>query len=439
MQRRFGLERRCALVAAGAVLMGVLGCFNSNTSAFAVDKSFSLEQFLFSLSPQQDVSSSPASVALNPDPKVVTANTTFGFKLFSEVLKEDTNKNVFISPSSVAFALAITYNGASGSTQEAMANALELQGISLDQLNSANADLKTFLENSDPEVKLTIANSLWVRQDFTLKPEFIQKNQDFYKAEVTNLNFNDPGAPGIINKWVQDNTQGKINQIVDKIDRNQVLFLINAIYFKGNWTNKFDKNKTADYPFYLTSGEQKEYPMMSQTGNYKYYENELFQAISLPYGKDGKFSFYVFLPKENSSLNAFYETLNTENWEKWISNFSQQKGFIRLPRFKIEYDVTLNDALTALGMGEAFSDEADFSGIADQSLKISQVKHKTFIEVNEEGTEAAAVTSVGVVATSVVFSPPPFQMIVDRPFFSAIRENGTGTILFMGSIVDPGS
>lgn len=429
LQRRYGvrLGRRYVLAAAGVVLIGVLGCSQINSSTSALAQSALPE------------SESPISKRkLNPDTRLVTANTKFGFKLFSAVLKQDISKNVFVSPSSIAFALAMTYNGASGSTQEAMAKTLELQGMSLDAINSSNAALKTLLENSDQKVQLNVANSLWASLDTRFQPEFLQKNQDFYTARVTNLNFRDADAPRVINQWVQENTRGKINKIVEKIDPDQVLFLINAIYFKGIWTNEFDKKQTANYQFKLTSSQQKQYPMMSQTGKYRYYENELFQAINIPYGRDGKISFYIFLPKQNS-LNAFYENLNTENWEKWMTQFSKQEGFIRLPRFKIDYDVTLNQALTALGMGEAFSNGANFSGMG-KNLKISEVKQKTFVEVNEEGTEAAAATSVGIMTLSARMpDQDPFRMIVDHPFFCAIRDNQTGSILFMGSIVDPQS
>jgi len=331
----------------------------------------------------------------------------------------------------------MTYNGASGSTQQAMAKTLELQGMSLSEINSGYAALlKQILENADAKVQLKIANSLWANQEVKFQPDFLQRTEDFYQAKVSNLNFKNPTAINNINDWVKDNTAGKINKIVEKIEPNQVLFLINAIYFKGNWTNEFDKNQTAEYPFYITSGKQKKHQMMSQEGDYKYYENQQFQAVSLPYGKDGKVSFYIFLPKENSNLKAFSQSLNVENWEKWMTQFNKQKGFIRLPRFKTEYDISLNNSLKALGMEEAFSNKANFSGMG-QNFAISQVKHKTFLEVNEEGTEAAATTSVGIVATSLRPEPEPFRMIVDRPFFCAIRDNQTGSILFMGSIVEP--
>jgi serine protease inhibitor len=429
LQRRYGvsLGRRYALAAASVVLFSVLGCsqVDSNKSALAQ-----------SGLPQPETPLQKKT--LKTDAKIVESSNKFGFKLFSELLKNDRGENnIFISPSSVAIALAMTYNGASGSTQQAMAKTLELQGINLPEINSSYAaTLKQLLDNSDPKVQLNIANSLWANQDVSFGPDFLQRIRFFYKAKVSNLNFKDAGAPSIINNWVKENTSGKINKIVETIEPNQVLFLINAIYFKGKWSNEFDKNQTAPYPFYITSGKQKQHPMMSQNGDYRYFESNQFQAVSLPYGKDGKFSFYIFLPKQNSNLNAFYQNLSIKNWEKWMAQFSKQKGFIRLPRFKTEYDITLNDALKTLGMEEAFSNKANFSGMG-KNFAISEVKHKTFVEVNEEGTEAAAATSVGIVTTSLRQEPEPFRMIVDRPFFCAIRDNQTGNVLFMGSIIDP--
>lgn len=428
LQRRYGvrLGRRYVLAAASVVLFGVLGCsqINSDTSAMAQSRLPNTE------SPLQ-------KKTVNPDTKLVNANNKFGFKLFSELLKkESSEKNVFVSPSSVAIALAMTYNGASGSTQKAMARTLELQGMNLSEINSSYAALKKLLENPDANVQLTIANSLWANQNTSFKSDFLKRNKDFYNAQVTSLNFQDAEAPNIINNWVKDNTQGKISKIVDQIQPDQVLFLINAIYFKGKWSNEFDKSQTATLPFYLASGQQKQHPMMSQDGDYRYQENDQFQAVSLPYGKDGKVSLYIFLPKQNSNLKTFYQSLNAENWDNWMAQFRRREGSIRLPKFKTDYDVTLNDALKALGMGEAFSNQANFAGIG-KNLAISQVKHKTFVEVNEEGTEAAAATSATITLTSAATPTEPFKMIVDRPFFCAIRDNQTGSVLFMGSIMEP--
>jgi len=372
-----------------------------------------------------------------PDTKIVDANNKFGFKLFSEIAKQDGNaKNISVSPTSVAIALAMTYNGASGSTQKAMAKTLELQGISLPELNSGYASLNKLLQNPGENVQLTIANSLWVNQDVSLRPDFVQTTRDFYQAKVTNLDFQNVTAVNTINSWVQENTKGKIDKIVDNIEPNQALFLINAIYFNGKWSNAFDKSQTTPQTFYTASGQQKQHPMMSQTGEYRYYETPQFQSVSLPYGQDGKVSLYIFLPTKNSNLKAFSQNLNAENWEKWMPQFRNREGSIRLPRFQTDYDITLNDALKSLGMAEAFSNKANFSGIGD-NLTISQVRHKTVIEVNEEGTEASAATSVGMVATSLREPQQPFKMIVDRPFFYAIRDNQSKNILFMGAVVEP--
>ena len=428
LQRRYGvrLGRRYVLAAAGVMLLGVIGCSQVSTDTSALAQS--------QLSRSE--STVPNAALKNPDNKLVAANTRFGFKLFSEVLKQDSGKNVFVSPFSVAIALAMAYNGAGGSTRQAMAKALNLQGFSLEQINTSNGALKAMSDNPDEKVQLIIANSLWGNKDASFNPEFLQTSQSFYKAKVTNLNFADAGTPGIINNWVQENTRGKINKIVDRIAPDQMLFLINAIYFKGNWTKEFDKKQTARYPFNLTSGTQTQHLMMSQTGDYRYLENDQFQAVSLPYGKNGQLSFYVFLPLQNSSLKTFSKNLDAKKWEKWMTQFKKQEGFIRLPSFQMDYEITLNSALKALGMGEAFSNKANLSGMG-KNLAISEVKHKTFVEVNEEGTEAAATTSVGIVATSVREKPQAFRMIVDRPFFCAIRDNQTGSILFMGSIVEP--
>ena len=423
------LSQLGAVVAAGIVLAGILG-------GLMAQKIDALDPLPNSQKPQE--SSLMAQSPNRPvDSKLVDANTKFGFKLFSEILKQDSNKNVFVSPTSVAIALSMTYNGASGETQQAMAKALELQGLSLQNINQGNEALKSSLENADPAVQLSIANSLWAKQGISFKPDFMQTNQQFYGAKVTELDFAKPDAANVINSWVKENTRGKIDQIVNQLKPSDVLFLINAIYFKGNWTKQFDKSQTTERPFYLSDGTQKPHPMMSQAGKYRYYENETFQAVSLPYGK-GRMSLYVFLPKKDSSLDAFQQQLSLENWQQWINQFGMRQGSIQLPRFKFDYNIQLNSALKALGMETAFdASRANFSNMSSASLAINEVKHKTFVEVNEEGTEAAAATSVGVMLTSARMPEDPFQMIVDRPFFCAIRDNQTGTVLFMGSIKEP--
>ncbi len=417
----------------GAMLLGLIGCSSvTHSSEVAKGTAEAAKGTAMEETQKTPVDANVAS-------RLTSANTRFGFKLYREILKQSGERNVFVSGSSVGLALAMAYNGAEGQTRQAMARALEIQGLSLDEVNRANAVLKVALENPDPKVQLQIANSLWAKKGVDFKPEFIERNKNFYAAEVATLDFSSPSAPATINSWVKNNTAGKIDKIVDQIDGDSILFLINAIYFKGQWTEAFDKAKTTEQPFTSGAGKQKRHPMMPQSGKYNYYESDKFQAVSLPYGGK-RVSMYIFLPAEGSRLSEFHNQLTAENWEAWMSAFRQTDGDIAVPRFKVEYEVDLNEALKALGMTEAFdAARADFSGMLQtyQRAFISKVKHKTFAEVNEEGTEAAAVTSVEMRATSVQAPRKRFHMVIDRPFFCAIRDNQTGTVLFMGSINDP--
>jgi len=412
------LKKLGMLMTAGLVLLGLWGSFRPTTPGAIASSPIV----------------SPTDAPVNP--QLTDAHTRFSFKLWQQLLAQEENENIFISPSSVAIALTMTYNGASGDTQTAMANALELQGMSLTDINQAYATLKQRLENTDNSVKLSIANGLWGRNDLTFKSEFLQQTKSYYDAKVRSLDFSDPATAKRINDWVKQQTQGKIPQIVDQINPDDLLFLINATYFKGQWQNEFNPNLTQDRPFYLPNGQETQHPMMFQTGSYHYLENQQFQAIRLPYG-NGRFSLYVFLPQPEQNLSQFYAQLNSSNWQTWLSQFEEQDGSITLPKFQLEYGVELKPILSALGMDIAFSQNADFSGISDKSAKIDQVKHKTFVEVNEKGTEAAAVTSVGIVATSIRPPSNPFEMVVDRPFFCAIYDHETQTPLFLGSIVNP--
>ncbi len=422
------MKIRNRVILAASIVLVVLGlserlCPKQTTSVAATEA-------------QPSVSKQPGDEEVNA--KLVTANTRLSFKLFTELLKKQPNENIFISPASIAIALDMVYNGASGKNQQEIAKTLELQGMTLQEINQANAALKVTLSNPDPKVQISIANSLWAGEAQPFKPEFIEKIQHFYSAEVKNLNFGAPGASNIINDWVKQNTNGKIDKIVDEIGSDTVLVLLNAIYFKGNWKYPFPREATQQRPFTLLNGAQKQHPMMfRQVSNLQYYQNEMFQAISLPYG-EGRLSMYIFLPFKGVSLKTFYESLNAENWQKWLNQFdspdkSDHSGeiLIGLPRFKLEYSIELNDALKALGMEIAFREGADFSAMTPSPLQIDLVQHKTFVEVNEEGTEAAAVTAAGMTRGI------PDEMIVDRPFFLVIRDNQTGTILFMGSIVEP--
>ncbi len=405
----------------------------------------------------------PAQIAcaVEPSPKVATslivANTTFGINLLKQLNSESKGGNVFISPVSVSLALSMVYNGAQGDTRVAMTNALSLifpppstaseplavaQGKLLEELNKSNLALLKSLTAPDTGVTLDIANGLWARKGITFKPDFLAVNKLYYKAEVKDVDFSDAATIQTINSWVSRNTQGKIPTIVDSLSPRTIMFLANAVYFKGLWAEQFDSKLTKPAEFTLADGSKKQVQMMSKRAYYRYLEGDDFQAIDLPY-KTGRMSMYIFLPAESSNLSAFLKKLNPNALAEWLPEFhSTLPKFrtteiaVKLPRFKIEYKAQLEKALTALGMGVAFTDSADFSGItADTSTAIDSVIHKIYVEVNEEGTEAAAVTGITMRATSMPVSAPDF--IVDRPFFLAIRDNKTGAILFSGAITDP--
>jgi serpin B len=374
----------------------------------------------------------PPNNQINVDARLVEANTKFDFNLFNTLSKQQPNKNIFISPTSVALALSMTYNGVSGKTKQEMTKVLELTGMTPQEINAANQNLQNSLQKNDPNVQVSIANSLWAKQGFSLKPEFLQINQEYYKANLTELDFTIPQAPSIINNWVSQKTQGKIDRIVEEISPDQVLFLINAIYFKGNWETPFDQSQTANKTFYLTDSTSKQHPMMLQMGFYPCYATDTFKAVSLAYGKKGALRMYIFLPNSNTNLATFSQQLTPENWNKWMQEFRERNGIIEIPRFKIEYEVELKSTLIALGMAGIFEiSKSDFSPMTDDNVAVDSVKHKTFVEVNEEGTEGAAVTPILLTRGSI------FKMNVNRPFFCAIRDDTTGTILFMGTIVDP--
>ena len=362
---------------------------------------------------------------------VASANTRFGFKLLQDLREREPGGNIFISPLSISIALTMTYNGAVGETERAMAEVLEIDGLDLYTVNNSNAALRNSLENPDPKVEISIANSIWSRQGVEFNSDFLERNRLFFEAEIASLDFNAPQAKETINDWVDANTNSKIQKIVEEIDPQTVLFLINAIYFKGNWQDEFDKSRTRAGVFHLSDGSEKRVQMMHREGAYPYFRGKNFEAAGLPYS-DGRVSMYIFLPNRDSNLDEFLDGLNAENWEYWISQFRGKRCDMMLPRFRLEYEVKLNDTLKALGMEIAFnSGAADFSRMGPPSLFISKVQHKTFVEVNEEGTEAAAATVIILKKST----PPVFR--VDRPFFFAIYDAETQTILFMGIVTEP--
>jgi serine protease inhibitor len=382
--------------------------------------------------PPGDISGLPRDLTA-AEQDLIAADNTFGLKLFREIhAQEEPGTNLFVSPLSVAMALAMTYNGADGATQLAMQETLELQGLTIDEVNQSYRGLIDLLDGLDPSVAFALANSIWPREGFTVEPDFIAVNQEYYDAEVTVLDFGDPSAAPTINNWVFDKTNGKIESIVpDPIPGNVVMYLLNAIYFKGDWTLQFDPELTADGPFILADGTETQVPMMAYPDVVEvgYFWDGDVQAVDLPYG--GKaYSMTIVLPAGDTEIDALVDSLDAARWASIVDGLATLEIDVRMPKFELEYEITLNDVLIALGMGVAFGPGADFSKIAP-GIWIGQVKHKSFVEVNEEGTEAAAVTSVAMIDSA----PPSFW--VNRPFVFAIRERFSGTILFMGLVMEP--
>lgn len=371
--------------------------------------------------------------------QVITGSNAFGFEFFRKVNEQSgSDVNLMVSPLSVSMALGMTRNGAANETLEAMTGTLGFAGMTDVEINESFKYIVETFSTLDPKVKLQIANSIWYRDDFSVEPAFIQTNQTYFNAEVAPLDFSSPTAVDIINGWVNEKTNELIPEILDAIPADAVMYLVNAVYFKGQWKYQFEKSETVQKPFTLTNGSQVQVPAMIQHATYNYFKSTDFEAVELPYNQ-GNYTMTVLLPKNNKSVNDVISQLTQANWDTWSRQFGEMEIQLQLPRFKYEYkEENMKPILTALGMGVAFTDNADFARInPDAELLISRVLHNTFIETNEEGSEAAAVTVVEMVETTV--GPDlPYYFTVDRPFVYFISEKSTGTILFIGTVMNPG-
>ena len=377
-------------------------------------------------------------LAAAADPALVSANTRFAFTIFKQLTAEDSGQNVFISPLSISTALAMAYNGANGETRDGMTRTLELNNMSLDDMNIGYLTLIQSLEHADSQVTLSIVNSMWMREEFepAVRADYRGRVKDFYESDVLTRDFSNPQTVNEINGWISEETQGMIPTMIDTINPQLEMFLINAIYFRGDWVNQFKESQTRREDFHLADGTTTQVDMMSTSATFGYYKGADFAAARLPYGRD-KIAMYVFLPDENTTIDAFIATMDDEMWTRAMNGFHEVDDLqLKLPKFKLEYGKKrLNDALAALGMGTAFQPgRADFTGIAPRDLYIGFVDHKAVIKVDEKGSEAAAVTVIGVETTNF---REPITFFVDRPFFFVIRDDRSGTILFMGKAVNP--
>jgi serpin B len=380
------------------------------------------------------------AASLTDPQKLASANTGFAFKLLKEIAKEQPAQNIFISPYSVSSVLQMVCNGAGGKTKEELQQVLGTTGMTLAGVNQANQNLSRAIASGTSNVVLNSANAIWYRKGIPVEPEFIACNKQFYQAQVEGLDFNDPASVGIMNAWVNEMTHGRIPSIVaGPIDPLTCLYLANAVYFKGGWFVLFEAKDTRERVFHLHGGRQRKVPMMTQTRNFSYRQGTGYQAVRLGY-KDRNVGMYIFLPDANSSPEKVLAIMHGGNWERiTLPGFSERNGTLVLPRFKLEYRVDLKKPLCALGLRHAF-EASDFSSVSSTPLFISEALQKAFVEVNEEGTEAAAATIVAVTKGYNPNPPKPFEMIVDRPFLFVIHHSdpdGAGSILFMGVVFDP--
>jgi serine protease inhibitor len=383
--------------------------------------------------PAQALSTLPRDLTAS-EHKVIDASNAFAFSLFGQVNAAQRDSNVFISPLSASFALGMTLNGAANQTFDEMRSALQFGGASQQEINDGYKSLIALLGSLDPAVAMRIANSIWYRNDFPFNQSFLDATTTYFDAEVRGLNFADAtGSLATINGWVSSKTNGKIPTILDTIDSDLVMFLINAIYFNGNWRTKFDPALTADAQFHPSSGAAQGMKLMHRNGTMLYTETESYQAVDLPYG-DSAFTMTVVLPKPGQNVESVATSLTPASWQSLTGQFHATLVDLYLPKLKLSYERQLKSDLQALGMRAAFiPDGADFTKMSSRGreLYIKFVKQKTFVDVNEEGTEAAAATAVGIGVTSM---PLTVTMRVDRPYIFVLRERLSGTLLFMAKI-----
>ncbi len=366
----------------------------------------------------------------------VTGDNMFAFRLFQKTAGSGENTNAFISPLSVNMAMGMLYNGASGDARAEMAETLGLADFTDEEINEYYQKMSQALLGIDPLTTLHIANSIWYRNDYSVKQSFFDTNTKYYDAEVKGLDFSAPATVGIINNWCAKNTGNKITEIIDVIPGDAVMYLINAVYFKSKWVSQFDKSNTKPGKFTLQNGSQTDVSMMEQTEVFPYYADDKLRCVELPYGNQA-FGMMVLLPAEGTNLNSVIESLDNEYWQQVLTGLYDANIYLKLPRFKQECEFELNEFIKELGITSIF-ESGNLDGIADDPrLAVSRIKHKTFVDVNEEGTEAAAVTSVEVLTMSAGPDPAPIVFHVDQPFIYLIKEKSTGIILFIGRMDQP--
>lgn len=376
----------------------------------------------------------PKEIVLRaPLQKRVVQDNDFAFELLRKTIENNDDENVFLSPMSVSIALGMALNGAENETETQIASVLQLRDMTYAEINEYYKIMQSNLPNVDPKVKLSIANAVWYDMQFDVKQSFLDVNAENFDAYIKMLNFKSPASLDTINSWCSRKTNKLIPTILDEIPAEAVMYLTNAIYFKGLWSKKFDKKNTREAEFRNQSNQNVRVNMMSLKDTFMYYEDETAQYLTMPYG--GKaFSMTVMLPVEGKSTDSLLVGFDATKWQNIQTGMTGREVQVFMPRLKVENKFKLKETLEDMGMPVAFTPMANFSGISDTPVMISDVIHKTYVTVDEEGTEAAAVTAVQFEYTSI----PEYKLFnVNRPFVFIISEKSTGVILFAGKIGNP--
>lgn len=376
--------------------------------------------------------------ALSSQEEMVSGGSgEFGFHLMQKLIESSPEESHFISPLSIVMAFGMVMNGAEGDTWSQMQKTFAMEGLSRNEMNEAARNLFTLLAEFDESVRFRIANSIWYRDTFEVEEDFLSTNEEYYNAETRPADFNDPATVSAINQWVDQQTEGLIDEIVKgPINPLTVMYLINAIYFQGDWSYQFDPDKTRKESFFRADGSLAEVDMMrlDELEGASYRTGDNYQAANLYYG-DAGFAMTLVLPDEETGLEEWLREADWSLWQGLTSGFWSTTMTLEMPKFEMEYEIdSFPKLLEELGIVDAFNASlSDFSRINPdaEDLHITDARHKSFIRVDEEGTEAAAVTSVEIGVTS---TPQTVHLRLDRPFFYVIREVESNTILFMGTM-----
>lgn len=363
---------------------------------------------------------------------LVYNNNDFGFDLFRDLHGNDPGGNIFLSPLSISAALSMTANGAKDEELEDLRGILHQDGMTEQEVNEAYQYYLEVLPAMAPNVTMLPANSIWHHDEFPFFEEFLTTNETYFDAAIEARDFRDPATKDEINDWIANKTNDRIQNMITNIPGNAIMYLINAVFFKGDWRYQFDPEKTFEGQFNAFDGSTQSTPMMTfgtEKVTLPYMYGPKFQMLDLPYA-DSVFSMSLILPHENVSMDEVVAELNAANWDQWVAQLHPEEGILQLPRFSLEYEKTLNESLRAIGMEAGWDPWGDNRITSDGRILISLVKHKSFLEVTEEGSEAAAATVVEIVVESI----SGFSLNFNRPFLLVIRERAANGVLFLGKV-----